>query len=65
MITTNYSCRNCARPPPASSLLTAIGSADKTSMRSRRHWRPRLLGWPTGWILACTVGALAAHLIAA
>jgi hypothetical protein len=41
--------RDCARLPPACWLLPAIGSADTTSVRSRRHWRPRLLGLPTGW----------------
>src|SRR5579864_7191682 len=41
--------RDCARLPPVSWLLPAIGSADTTSVRSCRHWRPRLLGWPTGW----------------
>jgi hypothetical protein len=41
--------RDCARLPPVSWLLPAIGSADTTSVRSLRHWRPRLLGWPTGW----------------
>ena len=41
--------RDCRRLTPVSWLLPAIGSADATSVRSRRHWRPRLLGSPAAW----------------